>query len=112
MGPNRSIVFMLDDHERFGGFEHMPKGELMHFAVNPYNGKVVLRFQDRHENGPAVIEAVLTQLLRDLRLMRMKDREADLRMLADYLDGELEMDLSPQVVRVDKRMPGRARKAV
>lgn len=112
MAHRRMVVFKLKDYEQFGGFEHMPKGELLRFAVNPYNGNVVLQYQDWHENACEIIEHVMNQILRDLRLMRMKESDADLNMLADYLEGVIDMDISPQVVRIERRKVHKARKAV
>lgn len=91
MGPNRMITFKLDSFEEFGGFCHMPKGDLLRFGVNPYNGTVVLTFQDRHENACEVIEAVLNQLGKELRCLKMTEgQEKTLHDYADMADkGEL-----------------------
>ena len=60
MGPNRSLHFKLRDFDNYS-FEDMPKGELFRFGVNPYNGTVVITFQDRHENACQIIESVLNR---------------------------------------------------
>lgn len=113
MGPNRTVVFQLESFEEFGGFEHMPKGDLVRFGVNPYTGKVVFSFQERHENGCAVIEAVLNQVQRDLRKLRMQHgTDLDLKDLADFLEGKSEVEMKPLAKRtavVESR--GNARKA-
>lgn len=96
MGPTRQITFTLKDFESFGGFENMSKGELMRFAVNPYNGKVVVMFQDRQKNACEVIEAVINQITKDLRHLRMQEgADKTIRDYADYMDGTSEVELKP-----------------
>lgn len=90
MRANRTISFQLENFEEFGGFENMPKGELFRFSVNPFNGKVVLTYQDSHVNGSAVVESVINQLQRDLHLLAMSGSQCPIDDFASLADsGEL-----------------------
>ena len=101
MGPNRSVCFQLECFEEFGGYENMPKGDLFTFGVNPYNGKVVLRFQDRHENGCAVIEAVLNQLMEQMP-RSVEGSVSGLEQFADVCDGLRKAEFRPRAVSVSR----------
>lgn len=107
MGPNRNVTFKLADFERFGGFDNMPKGQLLRLSVNPYNGTVVFCFQDRHENASDIIESVFNQVTKDLRLMRMCGHDVSIKDFADYMEGKKDYDLRVRLLSVGQRKMGR-----
>lgn len=95
------MMFNLESYQRYGGFEHMPKGDLFTFGVNPYNGRVVVRFNDRHENAVPVIEDVLAQIDEQMRVLSIASGlEVDMKLFADYLEGKLEIVSRPKVAVV------------
>lgn len=101
----RTVEFMLEGYEDFGGWEHMPKKELFSFAVNPFTGRVFLKIADTRENGPEVIERVLNQVNRSLHLLKMEDADANICDFADVCDGKRELT-RPHVVSVPRNVRG------
>lgn len=85
MGPNRSFKFKYHGFGKYA-FEQMPKGELLRFGVNPYNGNVVVTFQDR-DIPASVALGVIQQVYSDsVRLSAAAGYDCGLRELADMWD--------------------------
>lgn len=82
------------------GFDECPKGEFVRIAINPYNGKIVMVFNDNERYAP-VIEGVLHQIARDVHLLRMTSGgKAGLAEYADMCDAEERPYLRPRVAKM------------
>ena len=99
-GCNRTAVF---DYGNFEGkdFEDMPKGDFLQIAVNPYNGRVFLKFND-YERWSGVINEIVDQLTHELRMMKCATGgNAGLSAFADVCDGKADRrDMRPSVVKM------------
>lgn len=93
-------MFHFEDYGSFG-FERCPKGDFAQIAVNPYNGKIVMTFNDRAPYTEC-IEAILHQIARDLHLLRMSTGgRAGLLEFARACDEKRDFkDMGPSVVRM------------
>ena len=90
-GTNASVLF---DYEKFGKFpfELMPKNVCLSFAVNPYNGAVVMRY-NRNPEAMVVIEDLLDQVFDKLNFISLAlDDDASFSDLVRYYDGDLILD--------------------
>ena len=87
-GCTRTVVF---NYENFEGktFEDMPKGEFLKIAVNPYNGRVFLKFND-YKRWSGVVNDIVDQLTHELWMVKcVNGGKADLGDFADVCDGKL-----------------------
>lgn len=85
-GCNKTIVFPFEDFDMYT-FEEMPKGECMRFAVNPYNGKVVLSYQDYGDKA-RIVEKVIRQVTRDVSaISRMSGNRCGLQEFSKLCEG-------------------------
>lgn len=58
MKPNVHIVFPLQGFADFAQVMQPPRGELFNFGLNPYNGNIVMSFQDNPEARFAIRLAI------------------------------------------------------
>lgn len=103
MGPNRVVSFKLERFEEIKSRGRLPHGTLLELGVNPYNGKVVISFNDTQVNSSAVIESVIDQLSRDLHRMKMQEHGVTFSDYADFLDGKRMQRIAPVMASIRKQ---------
>lgn len=68
MKPNNTFITPLEKFEVLNSeFEFFPRGVLAEISVNPYNGNIVLRYQD-YKEAIKLLHSVIDQLFPRRRL--------------------------------------------
>ncbi len=82
MSPNRHMVLPMDFFEDAAQVLPLPRGVLLDFAVNPFNGNIVVGYQD-NPCARFFIRLVLEQLAGYDDLFNQSVKDTDVRVMQE-----------------------------